>query len=94
MNNFTFPTGGDPALLFGCGRFRMEEHLLENCAEEIVRFGRQPLLVCDDNSHAVAFDKVAASPASSSASCATTASAAATTRSPAPRPARSRASTS
>ena len=61
MNNFTFPTGGDPALLFGCGRFRMEEHLLENCAEEIVRFGRHPLLVCDDNSHAVAFDTITAS---------------------------------
>ena len=59
--HYEFPTGKDPAFLFGCGRFRMEEHLLEHCAEEILRFGRRPLLVCDDNSHAVAFDKVAAS---------------------------------
>ena len=61
MKPYAFPTGKDPAFLFGCGRFRMEEHLLENCADEIVRFGRRPLFVCDDNSHAVAFDKVAAS---------------------------------
>ena len=56
-----FPAGGDPAFLFGCGRFRMEPHLLENCAEEIVRFGRNPLFVCDDTSYAVAYDMVAAS---------------------------------
>ena len=61
MKPYAFPTGKDTAFLFGCGRFRMEEHLLENCAEEIVRFGRRPLFVCDDNSFAVAFDKVAAS---------------------------------
>ena len=61
MKLHEFPSGKDPAFLFGCGRFRMEEHLLEHCAEEIVRFGRHPLFVCDDNSHAVAFDKVAAS---------------------------------
>lgn len=61
MKTFAFPTGKDPALLFGCGRFRMEEHLLENCAGEIVRFGRRPLIVCDDNSHRVAFETVAAS---------------------------------
>ena len=61
MKPYEFPTGKDPAFLFGCGRFRMEEHLLENSAEEILRFGRHPLFVCDDNSYAVAFDKVAAS---------------------------------
>ncbi len=61
MKPYAFPTGKDPAFLFGCGRFRMGEHLLENCAEEILRFGRRPLFVCDDNSYAVAFDKVAAS---------------------------------
>ena len=61
MKLHEFPTGKDPAFLFGCGRFRMEEHLLERCAEEILRFGRHPLFVCDDNSHAVAFNKVAAS---------------------------------
>ena len=60
MKPYEFPTAADPALLFGCGRFRMEEHLLEHCAEEIVRLGRHPLFVCDDNSHAIAFDKVAA----------------------------------
>ena len=61
MKNHEFPAGKDPAFLFGCGRFRMEADLLERSAEEILRFGRRPLLVCDDNSHAVAFDKVAAS---------------------------------
>ena len=61
MKPYEFPTGKDPALLFGCGRFRMEEHLLERCAEEIARLGRNPLVVCDDGSHAVAFDAVAAS---------------------------------
>ena len=61
MTNYKFPVGPESAFLFGCGRFRMEEHLLENCAEEIVRFGRRPLFVCDDNSHDVAFAKVAAS---------------------------------
>ena len=61
MKHYEFPTGKDPAFLFGCGRFRMESNLLENCADEILRFGRHPLFVCDDNSHAVAFDKVAAS---------------------------------
>ena len=61
MNNYAFPTGKEPAFLFGCGRFRMEGHLLENCADEVVRFGRRPLFVCDDNSYAVAFDKVASS---------------------------------
>ena len=61
MTNHEFPAGKEPAFLFGCGRFRMEADLLEHCAEEILRFGRRPLLVCDDNSHAVAFDKVAAS---------------------------------
>ena len=67
MTNHEFPTGKDPAFLFGCGRFRMEADLLERCAEEILRFGRRPLLVCDDNSHAVAFDKIAASLAAAGA---------------------------
>ena len=61
MTHREFPAGKDPAFLFGCGRFRMEPNLLERSAEEILRFGRRPLLVCDDRSHAVAFDKVAAS---------------------------------
>ena len=61
MTPYQFPAGKDPAFLFGCGRFRMEPRLLENCAEEILRLGRHPLFVCDDNSHAVVFDKVAAS---------------------------------
>ena len=60
MTNYKFPVGPESAFLFGCGRFRMEEHLLENCAAEIIRFGRHPLFVCDDNSHGVAFEKVAA----------------------------------
>jgi glycerol dehydrogenase-like iron-containing ADH family enzyme len=60
MNDRPFPVAHDPAFLFGCGRFRMEAHLLETCAEEILRFGRHPLFVCDDNSYAVAYDKVAA----------------------------------
>ncbi len=61
MKDYQFPTGHEPAFLLGCGRFRMEEHLLEKSAEEIVRFGRHSLFVCDDNSHRVAFDTVAAS---------------------------------
>ena len=67
MTHREFPAGKDPAFLFGCGRFRMEADLLERCAEEILRFGRRPLLVCDDNSHAVAFDKIAASLAAAGA---------------------------
>ncbi len=67
MTNNAFPAGKDPAFLFGCGRFRMEAHLLENCAEEILRFGKKPLLVCDATSRAVAFDKIAASLAAAGA---------------------------
>lgn len=51
----------DSASKFGCGRYRQEEHLLERCAEEILRFGRHPLFVCDETSRAIAYDKVAAS---------------------------------
>ena len=58
MFSHDFPTGPDSAFMFGCGRFRMEEGLLERCAEEIVRFGRHPLFVCDDTSHAIAFGTV------------------------------------
>ncbi len=61
MTHNDFPAGKDPAFLFGCGRFRMEPHLLETCAEEILRFGKKPLLVCDATSRAVAFDQIAAS---------------------------------
>ena len=61
MQPYAFPTGKDPAFLFGCGRFRMEEHLLENCADEVVRLGRRPLFVCDENSYDIAFGKVASS---------------------------------
>ncbi len=61
MKPYEFPTAKDPAFLFGCGRFRMEANLLENCAEEVVRFGRHPLFVCDDKSYDIAFDKVASS---------------------------------
>lgn len=51
----------DLAFKFGCGRFRMEEHLLERCADEVVRFGRHPLFVCNRDSRALAFEKVAGS---------------------------------
>lgn len=55
MNNpLEIPAGAEPAFLFGCGRFRMEEHLLERSADEILRFGRTPLVVCDATSRAVA----------------------------------------
>lgn len=67
MTHNDFPAGKDPAFLFGCGRFRMEPHLLETCAEEILRFGKKPLLVCDATSRAVAFDKIAASLAAAGA---------------------------
>lgn len=59
MASYTFPTGKDPAFMLGCGRLRMEEHLLENCAGEILRLGRNPLFVCDRTSRALAFGKVA-----------------------------------
>lgn len=48
----------DNAFKFGCGRFRQEEHLLERCAEEVIRVGRSPLLVCTDVSADIALDKI------------------------------------
>jgi len=60
-NDYTFPTGPDVAFKFGCGRFRMEEHLLERCAEEVLRFGRKPLFVCNDTTFEIAYGKVAGS---------------------------------
>ena len=56
-----FPAGPDVAFKFGCGRFRMEERLLERCAPEIVRFGCHPLFVCNDTTFGIAHDKVAQS---------------------------------
>ena len=56
-----FPFTPDPAFKFGCGRYRQEEHLLENCAEEVARFGRRPLFVCDATSQAIAWEKVSSS---------------------------------
>ena len=60
-NPLEIPAGAEPAFLFGCGRFRMEERLLERSAGEILRFGRRPLVVCDATSRGVAGDLVAAS---------------------------------
>ncbi len=57
----SFPFSPDPALKFGCGRYRQEERLLENCAEEVARFGRRPLFVCDATSRSIAWEKVSAS---------------------------------
>ena len=61
MKDYSFPVGQDVAFKFGCGRFRMEEHLLERCAEEVLRFGRKPLFVCNDTTYGIAYDKVAGS---------------------------------
>ena len=61
MNDYSFPVGQDIAFKFGCGRFRMEEHLLERCAEEVLRFGRKPLFVCNDTTFEIAYDKVTGS---------------------------------
>ena len=58
---YHFPDGPDAAFKFGCGRFRMEEHLLERCAEEVLRFGRRPLFVCNDTTFEIAYEKVASS---------------------------------
>ena len=58
---YTFPVGPDVAFKFGCGRFRMEEHLLERCADEVLRLGRHPLFVCNDTTYGLAYDKVATS---------------------------------
>lgn len=60
-SGYSFPAGQDAAFKFGCGRFRMEEHLLERCAEEVIRFGRRPLFVCDDRTYALAYGKVSES---------------------------------
>ncbi len=57
-DDYSFPVGQDVAFKFGCGRFRMEEHLLERCAPEIVRLGRHPLFVCNDLTHEIAYGKV------------------------------------
>ena len=57
----SFPFSPDPALKFGCGRYRQEERLLENCAEEVASFGRRPLFVCDATSRSIAWEKVSAS---------------------------------
>ena len=61
MNDYVFPVGPDVAFKFGCGRFRMEEHLLERCAEEVLRFGRKPLFVCNDTTYEIGYEKVAGS---------------------------------
>ena len=61
VKGYEFPIGPDMAFKFGCGRFRMEEHLLERCAEEVLRFGRYPLFVCNDTTYGLAYEKVAAS---------------------------------
>lgn len=49
----------EPARLFGCGRFRMEEHLIGCCPGEIMRFGKRPAIVCDATTRAVAGEQVA-----------------------------------
>ena len=59
--DYSFPVGQDVASKFGCGRFRMEEHLLERCAEEVLRFGRKPLFVCNDTTYEIGYEKVAGS---------------------------------
>jgi len=61
MKDYAFPVGQDVAFKFGCGRFRMEEHLLERCAPEVLRLGRHPLFVCNDMTYGIAFDKVSGS---------------------------------
>ncbi|MBQ6337679.1 MAG: iron-containing alcohol dehydrogenase [Kiritimatiellae bacterium] len=61
MKDYAFPVGPDVAFKFGCGRFRMEEHLMERCAEEVLRFGRHPLFVCNDTTYGLAYEKVATS---------------------------------
>ena len=61
MKDYAFPLGPDVAFKFGCGRFRMEEHLLERCADEVLRFGHKPLFVCNDTTYGLAYEKVAAS---------------------------------
>ena len=58
---YSFPVGQDVASKFGCGRFRMEEHLLERCAPEIARLGRHPLFVCNDLTYDIAYAKVSQS---------------------------------
>ena len=59
MACYSFPVGPDVAFKFGCGRFRMEEHLLERCAPEVIRLGRHPLFVCNSMTYDIAYAKVA-----------------------------------
>ena len=61
VGELRFPEGVDDALKFGCGRYVQEEHLLERCAPEILRFGSHPLFVCNEQTYGIAFGKVAAS---------------------------------
>ena len=61
FSDYTFPAGPDVAFKFGCGRFRMEEQLLERCAPEVIRLGRHPLFVCNDMTYEIAYAKVAES---------------------------------
>jgi len=56
-----FPVGMDDSLKFGCGRYVQDERLLERCAPEILRFGRHPLFVCNEQTYGIAFDQVAGS---------------------------------
>lgn len=35
----------DPAIKFGAGRYRQEEHLLEECGKEIARFGKKLYII-------------------------------------------------
>jgi len=61
IDGYAFPVGPDEAFKFGCGRFRMEEQLLERCAPEVVRLGRHPLFVCNNMTYEIAYGKVSES---------------------------------
>ena len=40
----------DPAIKFGAGRYRQEEHLLEECGKEIARFGKKLYIIAGKRS--------------------------------------------
>ena len=48
----------DSAIKFGAGRYRQEEHLLEQCGEEIARFSKKAFLLAGNTAFSVTKDRL------------------------------------
>lgn len=48
----------DAAIKFGAGRYRQEGNLLEQCGEEIARFGKKAFLLAGNTAFAVTKDRL------------------------------------